>query len=918
MRKINWVAWVGCLLTLMAVRGVWAEGRPGQTDDRLAAGFERVPDAAKPWCYWWWINGHVDKETITADLEAMKRLGFGGLLMFDSRGYWDDESHVVNPKPETAFMSPEWQDYVVHAIREAARLGLAFTMNMSSSGGKLDGPWDVGVDAPKRLVYKIYPADTAPEAFEAPDLPFYHEIAAQTVWYTGADLVPGDWRNGGDGVYTMSASSGARLDGGSGERPRVLAAAGAPGAKRVVVRFGYTVLPGHEHDVDVLDPRAVTGHYLRFQGELQRKIPDLVGRDRTLTALYSISWEGTMPTWTGDFVAEFRKHTGRDIRPDLPLLAGFERADKAANAAFLRAYRRARNDMFRENFYGTMRDLSHARNLDWFSESGGPWQRGPALFREADQLRYLAVNDLPQGEFWPCARAGRARAAGRFHTRAAVSAAHVYGRPRASAEAFTHMMRHWSVDPAFLKQPGDQAYADGVNHFVWHTFTCSPRKFGVPGAEYFAGSHINRNVTWHRDLEGFVRYLGRCQWMLQQGVPVVDYAVYAGDRPYQHWGRYRDKPYDASKTRLPEGYAYDLVNDEALLTRVMAKDGRLALPNGISYGALVVDPEFPDEPLDPAVTAKIAAFRSAGVPVVAGVEVREASPVKGLLPDFEATPGAPGRPRATAAHRRLAGAGGDIYFVTGDGAFEATFRVAGRAAELWDPVSGARGCVPTTQTPDGRTRIALDLPMDGSVFVVFREKGATTLGPVRRTADLTTLAGPWRVSFRYPAGIAAPPPAPVTMTDLRDFTSFDADELRYFAGTATYRQTVHLTAAEAEAAVGLALGELPSGTARVFVNGVDCGVAWCAPWEVPAKFRAGENEIAVEVTNNWHNRLLGDCFLPEGERVTRSTLRYWNVARTGDERNPWKQRPTVYSGYAVSDPLQPSGLRGPVRILRAR
>ena len=162
----------------------------------LEEGFVNPPDSAKPWCYWWWVNGHADKETITADLEAMKRLGFGGLLMFDSRGYWDDERHIVNPKPEIAFMSPEWQELVVFAIREAARLGLEFTMNMSSSGGKLDGPWEVGEDAPKRLVY-MYCA--SPEAAKAPvaDLPYYHDIDVQEVWYTGPEVkAGGGWQNG--------------------------------------------------------------------------------------------------------------------------------------------------------------------------------------------------------------------------------------------------------------------------------------------------------------------------------------------------------------------------------------------------------------------------------------------------------------------------------------------------------------------------------------------------------------------------------------------------------------------------------------------------------------------------------------------------------------------------------------------------
>ena len=886
----------------------------------LEDGFADVPMANRPWCYWWWINGHVDKETITADLEAMKRLGFGGLLMFDSRGYWDDENHVVNPKPEIGFMSPEWQDYVVHAIKEASRLGLKFTMNMSSSGGKLDGPWEVGADAPKRLVCRYYrPEDAAAAKLPAEGLDFYHDIVVQEVWYTGDDVaIDGSWFNGGDGVYTMSASSGKRVDG-AAAKPRTLAQAGAPGAKRVLVRFGYAVLPGHEHDVDVLDPRAITGHYLRFQGELQKKIPGLVGRDKTLAALYSVSWEGTMPTWTGDFVNEFRKHAKRDILADLPLLAGFERADKAANETFLRAYRRARNDMFRENFYGTMRDLSHARGIDWYSESGGPWQRNPAVFREADQIRYLGVNDLPQGEFWPHGRESRGNAAGRFHTRAAVATAHGYGCPRASAEAFTHMIRHWSVDPSFLKQLGDQAFADGINHFVWHTFTCSPKKFGIPGAEYFAGSHINRNVTWHRELEAYIRYLGRCQWLLQQGRPVEDYAVYAGDRPYQHWGRYLDKPYDASKTVLPPGYTYDILNDEVLLTRVAVKDRRLVLPEGVSYGALVIDPEFPSEPLDPAVLAKIEAFRASGVPVVAGKDLKGASPVPGLQPDFEATPGTKGRPRATAAHRRVDATDTDLYFVTGDGAFEATFRVAGRPAELWDAVTGDRVAAPTVPTADGRTKIALDLPADGSVFVVFRPSSGCAASATM-PGDGVAVSGPWKVDFRFPDGIAAQPPAPVALDVLRDLSTFGgtgkagSGEIRYFAGRATYRTSVALTAEQAARATRLALGELPSGLARVRVNGTDCGVVWCAPWEAKAAFRAGVNEIEVEYVNNWHNRLLGDCFLPAAERVTTSTLRYWNVPRKGDPQKPWARKPTIYSGYATSDPLQRAGLLGPVSI----
>jgi hypothetical protein len=163
------------------------------------------------------------------------------------------------------------------------------------------------------------------------------------------------------------------------------------------------------------------------------------------------------------------------------------------------------------------------------------------------------------------------------------------------------------------------------------------------------------------------------------------------------------------------------------------------------------------------------------------------------------------------------------------------------------------------------------------------------------------------------------------MDMLRDWTSFGEDgkaastELRYFSGTATYKTTVRippsLNSKLSTLNFQLAIGKLSSGLAHVFVNGKDCGVVWCAPWEadVTSALREGENEIEIRYTNNWYNRLVGDCFLKPEERVTRSTVRYSAVPRARTDPNrPWLMLPTIYSGPAVSDPLQPSGLIGPV------
>jgi hypothetical protein len=113
----------------------------------LDQGFQNVPDAARPWVYWWWVNGNVDEETITRDLEGMKQNGIGGLLMFDARGYHEDLVPV--PPSKMDFMSPPWRQMLKFALEKAASLGLQVSVNLSSCAGALKGPWEVGDDAPK-------------------------------------------------------------------------------------------------------------------------------------------------------------------------------------------------------------------------------------------------------------------------------------------------------------------------------------------------------------------------------------------------------------------------------------------------------------------------------------------------------------------------------------------------------------------------------------------------------------------------------------------------------------------------------------------------------------------------------------------------------------------------------------------------
>lgn len=898
MKTMGNIRWSFLVLTLLAVSSlasssaVARENRPetgsrpiggSVSPERLYGEFREPPQEMKPWAYWLWLNTLTDRETLSRDAADIAKLGFGGVLVTDSRGYWDDEEHVVVPKARIRWGSDEWQEIVAHAIRECARNGLVFSINVAASGGHLRGGTDAGGDNPKYLLYRRYRPG---EPFERPASPHYRDVAVFAV-RTAEPVPPCGWTAAGDGIVSTAASQSTRTDsagkaGFVALESRELASA-ADGAALdgnwTILRFGSDVIPGRPEDVDVLDPLAVRRHLDRVFGAVIEKVPGLYGQDRCFRNLYNVSWEGMMPTWSPTFEDDFSRFEGYALRPHLPALAGFATGGKSVDAV-MRDFRHGRGRMMVANFYGTVRAWAHEHGLRAFSESGGPWPRAPESFGEFDQQEFLAANDFPQGEFWPLwenftdPSCGHANANGRFVVKGVASAAHAFGVRISSAEAFTHMVRHWSVDPAFLKPIGDQAFADGINRMVWHTYTTAPDGFGTPGLEFFAGSHINRHVTWHDELAPFVRYLSRCQCLLQRGEPVTDVAVLVGDRGYLGWGvpengRLRNVVPGNPDVEIPKGHAYDAISDLAV--------GKV--PGLLDRYAMVID-------------------------------ARGERPVRrGTLPP----PDVETDSDWTWCHRRTACA--DVYFVVGEGRAGLTFRASSESVEVWDAVTGCRTPAKAERRADGRTCVSLELPKGGSCFVLFLKTPlAAEAGlPVREGAvSEVRIPGPWDVSFAYHPGLSATPPSSVRLSELVDFTT--REDLRHFAGTATYRTTFGLGAASP--CVRLSLGEVPSGLARVLVNGRDCGTAWCAPWEVDvsAAVKPGKNELEIRYVNNWCNLLAGECHKAASDRIVRTAIRFWEKPRSEGIRRQWASRPTVYSGYAVGDPLQPSGLLGPITL----
>src|SRR5512146_1813283 len=109
----------------------------------LEAGFQHPPDSARPHTWWHWMNGNITREGITADLEAMKRVGIGGAQIFNA--------DCGIPAGPVKFLSPEWRELMLHAAKEADRLGLELCLHNCAGWSSSGGPWNTPAHAMQRV-----------------------------------------------------------------------------------------------------------------------------------------------------------------------------------------------------------------------------------------------------------------------------------------------------------------------------------------------------------------------------------------------------------------------------------------------------------------------------------------------------------------------------------------------------------------------------------------------------------------------------------------------------------------------------------------------------------------------------------------------------------------------------------------------
>jgi hypothetical protein len=742
--------------------------------DELERGFSRPPDSARPWVYWFWLNGNITSNGITADLEAMKRVGIGGVLIM--------EVDQGAPVGQVDFMGQRWRDLFKFVATEARRLGLEVNLNNDAGWNGSGGPWI----KPEQSMQKVVWTETnlaGPNHFEGtlaqPETVagFYKDISVQAFPAPGAHRIAGIRQKALFETGYVGDPAGENLPAEMViDRSKVIeltARMGADGRLQWDVPEGHwTVLRlGHTSTGVQNAPAPATGRGLEcdklsnggieanFAGMMAKVVADTRmksgGANSALVATHIDSWENGAQNWTAAMREEFQRRRGYDLLPFLPVITGRVVESAEVSERFLWDLRQTISELVVENYAGHMRELAHAAGLRFTVEAYGA---------PCDSIPYGGASDEPMGEFW-CP-------SGAMETcRGMASAGHVYGHRIIGAESFTAAdQEKWREHPGSLKALGDTAFCEGINRFVFHRYALQPwaadRRPGMMMGPW--GQHYERTETWWEQSADWHRYLARCQFLLRQGMFVADICYLQPERPPQS--------FEAHPRR---GYDYDECGADVVLNRMSVKNGLITLPDGMSYRVLAL-PQTGR--MTPRLLRRVKKLAEAGATLVgtppqkspslsgfpecdrevrelasqiwgtddtvpmtgrrlgSGRVFRQQEPEKilkdaGIPPDFSS-----GEPLRY-IHRRADAI--DIYFVANHTprsvSTTGTFRVSGKVPELWWPDSGKLEQAAVFQEDQGRTSVGLTLGPSGSVFVLFRKPLANANPVARLSHDGETL-----------------------------------------------------------------------------------------------------------------------------------------------------------------------------------
>jgi len=881
---------------------------------------------------WWWFGPCATKPELEREMHAMREAGIGGFEVTSVYPLMlDDPDHSIH---NYSFLSDEHLETLRFVSAKAGELGLRMDLTLGS-GWPYGGPGVPVTEAAGKLRFEVVAVKLNEGRIPMPDISAGEKLIAGFLAPgneksfqadSAQQILPAQREDG-----TLRGFSSSEL-----ERPHVvlffIASRTGQQVKRAAVGAEGFVL-------DHYDRRAIQ-HYLATTGERLMQAFG-VGPAGPPRAVFCDSLEVYGSDWTPDFMEEFRKRRGYDLAPHLPALV----SDIGGETAAIRHdWGETLSELFNERFVSALEEWAQQRGTQFRAQLYGT---PPAL------LSSYATVDLPEGEgadwknFTP--------------VRWASSASHLFGRPVTSSETWT-----WLHSPAFratpldLKAEADVHFLEGSNQLVGHGWPYSPPEAGEPGWRFYAAAALNSHNPWWMVMPDIALYLQRVSFILRQGDPVNEVAIYLPTD--DAWARSSLGQVSVSEAmpsllgphlipRLLEcGYNFDFIDDGVMNGLAKAANGGLEVNR--NRFRVVILPGVERMPLTS--LEMLADFARQGGILVATRRIPSVAPgfanrdpdtrrIRELAREiFQASIGhfiedeekqiaillpqlhppdvdfSPRLPEIGFVHRRTAFA--DIYFLANTGnqrsSTLATFRVrADRAQpEWWDPFTGKSLAAEVHSRTQETATVRLNLEPYESRILVFsnrRMAGPPAAADRRQASRVLDLSDGWTVTFDDPN-------TSYKMDHLRSWT--DDVATRYFSGGAKYEKTftvpseliqpgreiildfgegTRVTESTAHRPGMRAWLESPvREAAAVYINGRRAGSVWHPPYslEVTGLLRAGENTIQVHVGNLAINRMAGAA-LPDYRLLN---------ARYGERFKPQDMNKL--------EPL-PSGILGPVRLI---
>lgn len=689
-----------------------------------------------------------------------------------------------------------------------------------------------------------------------------------------------------------------------------------PAGRWRIYRFGASLTGKMNHpaspnatglEVDKMDKAAWIRYFRKYIDMYKEAAGGMLG-ERGVTHMLVDSYEAGPATWTPSLPDEFKARRGYDLPPWMPVLTGQIIESSERSEQFIRDWRQTLGELFTEN-YNLINDIIAEYGMKGtYIESH---ETGRAFMGDGMDAKKKAT--VPMSAIWMTdSPSGSMLASAISDIRESASVAHIYGQNIAAAESFTvngEDKRAYTYYPGNIKRIADIALACGLNRFVIHDSASQPSDDYLPGLGLFKyGQWFHRNETWAPYARGWTDYLARSCQMMQAGRNVADILLFYGEdtnATSEYGGEYLKM-----LPKIPAGYNFDYASPDVLLNVVRAENGRLVTSSGQSYRVLVLSPGARRN-MSKAMDERIASFIASGVCVCYEEELAEALKLEGIAQDIEIDGGTTyiygGEvPRNKRGHdadingiqfvHRTIGQSAEMYwlcnFTGADWRGTVSFRDGGKYAALLNPETGEAVRIPSHEA-NGRTSIDIFLKKGDAMFYLLGKDDfdLPEARPEYTEKDILTFDRWWDVEFRQKGGEQAQE----TFSTLNDWTTNSDPVVRYFSGTANYKSVFEIPAGTLSK---LKEAKLDLGTvyvmAELIINGYNAGVLWREPYvsaDILPYLKEGENNIEINVTNLWVNRMIGDR--QRGEKPVTKVRRFYNAG----------------------DKLLPSGLLGPVKLI---